>query len=117
VRVVYVAHPLGAGVDRQRNRECAAKWVAWIARTYSVAVIADWIVLSGEWDETPSNRERGLAIDLALVARADEVWLVGGRVSPGMQMEADEARKLGKIVVDLTALGALPPIAKEAAHG
>ena len=114
MRVVYVCHPLGGGEDRERNRINAAKWVAWIARTYDVAPIADWIILSGEWNEAPQNRARGLAIDLTLVARADEVWLVGGRVSPGMQMEADEGKRLGKVVVDMTQLGEFPPAAEVA---
>lgn len=110
MRVIYCAHPLGGGADREQNRINASRWVAWIALTYDVAVIADWIILSGHWDESPANRARGIAIDLALVARCDEVWLVGGRVSAGMQQEADEARRLGKVVVDMTGLGALPPV-------
>lgn len=109
MRVVYVAHPLGGGPDRERNRENAAKWVAWVAMQ-GHAPIADWIILSGEWDESPTNRARGIAIDLALVARCDELWLVGGRVSTGMQQEADEAIRLGKGVFDLTGLGVMPPV-------
>ena len=105
MKVVYMAHPLGAGDDRERNRENAARWMAWLVDTFGVAVIADWIVLSGEWPETAANRERGLAFDMALVGRCDEVWLVGGRVSEGMAMEAARAIELGKRVVDLTALG------------
>lgn len=108
MKVIYVAHPLGAGPDRELNRANASKWCAWLAREFGVATIADWIVLSGQWDESPANRDAGLAVDLALIARVDELWLVGGRVSPGMQIEADEALRLGKPVVDLTALGALP---------
>lgn len=108
MRVVYVAHPLGGGEDREANRANAAKWCAWVARQ-GHAPVADWIILSGEFDESPGNRDLGLTIDLALVGRCDEVWLVGGRVSPGMQMEADRAVQLGKPVFDLSALGKAPP--------
>jgi hypothetical protein len=108
VKAVYIAHPLGSGPERELNRQRAAKWVAWAARQ-GVAPVADWIILSGEWSETPENRERGLLIDCALVALCDEVWLVGGRVSTGMQIEADAARCAGRRVVDLTHLGAMPP--------
>ena len=107
--VVYIAHPLGGGSDREANRINAARWCAWAARARGVAPVADWIILSGELDESPENRTLGLACDVALVARCDEVWLVGGRVSPGMQVEADAARDLGIPVVDLTSLGRLPP--------
>lgn len=107
MKVVYVAHPLGMGEDREQNRRNAALWVAWLAEHYGIAPVADWIVLSGVWPE--SMRELGLKIDLALIERCDEIWLVGGRVSPGMQIELEEARRLGKTVVDMTYLGALPP--------
>lgn len=102
MKVVYVAHRLGAGPDREENRKRAQKWVGYIAANYDVAPIADWILLSGEWDE--SMRERGLAIDFALIERCDEVWLVGDNVSPGMRMEANHAATLGKPVLDLTGI-------------
>jgi hypothetical protein len=98
MRVIYVAHPLGPdGPERDRNRANAARWCGWLAREFDVAPVADWIILSGAWSESPDNRERGLAIDFALIARCDEVWLVGGRISPG--------------VYDLTMLGFEAPSA------
>lgn len=109
MKVVYLAHPLGAGDDREANRRAAARWVAWATTEHGVAVMADWIVLSGELPETTANRDLGLACDLALVARCDELWLVGGRISPGMAMEAAEAQRLGKPINDLTWMGAAPP--------
>jgi hypothetical protein len=106
-RVVYIAHPLGAGPDREQNRRNAAQWVAWAARQ-GVAPVADWVILSGEFEETYENRALGLSIDLALIERCDELWLVGGRVSPGMAIERDHAIASGVQVVDHTSLGALP---------
>jgi hypothetical protein len=110
-KVVYIAHPLGAGHDREQNRENAAKWVAWAATVRGVAPVADWIVLSGELTE--EHRKLGLECDFALIARCDELWLVGGRISPGMQLEADFARRVQipkqVRVYDMTHLGALPP--------
>lgn len=104
MKVIYLGHPLGAGPNRDVNIMNAVGWVAWAARQ-GVAVVADWIILASQSEETPENRARGLEIDIELVSRCDEVWLVGGRVSPGMQMEADRARHLGIAVVDLTHLG------------
>jgi hypothetical protein len=102
VRVIYVAHRLGAGPDREDNRRAAADWCGWIARTFNVAISADWIVLSGVWDE--SMREMGLATDLEMVSRADEVWQVGPVLSPGMLLEGEHAFRLGKPVLNLTEL-------------
>jgi hypothetical protein len=116
MRVIYLAHPLGSGPDRETNRAAAAKWLAHFVGN-GVAVIADWIILSGEWAELPEKRALGMAANMALVARCDEVWMVGGRVSPGMKAEAEEARRLGKAVLDLTWMGALPPSDLDARHG
>jgi hypothetical protein len=82
MKIVYIAHPLNAPTEEARaaNRENAAKWAA-------------WIVLSGVLSE--DHRELGLACDLALIERCAEVWLVGGRVSPGMRIEADHAHRKG----------------------
>jgi hypothetical protein len=106
-RVVYVAHPLNAPTREamDANRENAARWCALIAKTFKFGTIADWIVLSSQWDETTENRELGLALDLTLLGRCDELWLVGGRISAGMAIELEHARKIGLRIVDLTSLG------------
>lgn len=106
MRVVYIAHPLNAATDeeRERNRSNAAKWCAWAAMKQRVAPVADWIVLSGVLSEA-EGRERGLLIDCELIGRCDEIWLVGGRISPGMQIEAEHARQMLIPIVDLTDMG------------
>jgi len=107
LKVVYIAHPLGAGEDRQSNLARAARWVAWAATRKNVAPVADWIVLASQLSE--ELRQLGLQIDCSIVERCDELWLVGGRVSPGMVVERDHARACGVRVVDLTGLGEEPP--------
>lgn len=107
MRVVYIAHPLGDGPDRAHNIRNAARWCAYFAARHAIAPVAPWIVLASVWDE--SRRHLGLRIDLALVARCDELWLCGGRISPGMQLEADHARQHSIPVRDFTAIGYAPP--------
>jgi hypothetical protein len=106
MRVVYIAHPLNAATDeeRERNRANAARWCAWAAMTQRVAPVADWIVLSGVLSEE-EGRERGLLIDCDILARCDEVWAVGGRISPGMAIEIEHAKKMLIPVCDLTDMG------------
>lgn len=106
MKLIYIAHPLGAGAEREANRARAARWVDWAARC-GAAPVATWITLSGMWGE--DRRELGLAIDCALAERCDEVWLVGGRVSEGMRIEAAAAERAGVTVRDLTCLGPEPP--------
>lgn len=107
-KVVYISHPLNApAFDAiERNRENASRWCAWAA-LQGFSPVADWIVLSGVLSE--EHRELGLACDLALIERCDELWLVGGRVSAGMAIERDHAERRGMRVRDLTSHGYTPP--------
>lgn len=104
---VYLAHPLSAptreGIDQ--NRANAAKWAAWLWRQ-GFAVQCSWIVCTGELEETPENRELGLASDCEQVSRCDVMALCGPRISSGMMREARSA----KLIVDFTDRGfELPP--------
>jgi hypothetical protein len=106
--VVYVAHPLGQGDDRELNRTNAAQWCAYLAELHGIAPCAPWIVISGVWDE--SKRAAGMDINLATIERCDELWLVGGCITEGMAIEAAHARACGITVRDMTGLGYLPPL-------
>ena len=68
MRIVYIAHRLGAGEDRETNRREAARWVAWAAQQ-GVAPVATWITLAGEWSE--DMLDLGLVIDCELVRRLE----------------------------------------------
>jgi hypothetical protein len=99
-KLVYVACPLGDGPDRPLNIVRASKWVAWAAEQ-GVIPIATWVILASQWPETEEYRQKGLALDCALVERADEMWLCGPRVSPSMHVEATHAKKVGVPLVVL----------------
>jgi hypothetical protein len=112
VKVVYLAHPL-RGTDRAENLRRARAWFRW-ALTKGVAVVMDWLLLA---EELPDDDEIWERYCMELVERADEVWLVGGRVSEGMAIERAHAEIHGVRVRDLTDLGAEPPIAAVAKAG
>jgi hypothetical protein len=97
MRLVYIAHPLGHGEDRDSNITSAEAWVAWAAEQ-GVCPIATWVTLARRWPETPERRELGLRIDFALIEECDELWLCGGRISPGMALEARHAGECGIVV-------------------
>jgi hypothetical protein len=97
-KLVYIAHRLGSGPDREHHRAEAAKWVAWAARREGVVPVATWITLAGEWPETDEMRQHGLALDLLLIDRCDEIWLCGATISAGMRVELEHAKQRGIIV-------------------
>jgi hypothetical protein len=102
MKTVYIAAPLGGGEQREVNRLRAERWVCWAAEAMGVAPVATWTTLAAAWDE--SKRDLGLAIDVALVERCDEIWMVGGRISPGMMIEGRHSKR----IIDLTGWGEEP---------
>lgn len=109
MQVVYISHQLTAETREgfEKNRRNAAKWVS-LAGLSGFAPVADWITLSGEWSEL-DGRERGLSIDCAQIERCDALWLCGGSMSPGMDVELSHARRFGIPVVDMLPFGYEPP--------
>ncbi len=102
-----MAHPLGPdGPEREKNRQNATKWFAWLHDQFpSIAFTANWVLLSAGWPETDEHRKRGLEIDMVHVERSDLIFYVGGRMSAGMLEEQARAAKKGLHQVDLTFLG------------
>lgn len=98
-KLVYIGHACGTGDERDVNRALAAKWVKWAALTQGVSPVATWIVMTGELDE--KHRDLGLECDFAAIARCDELWLCGERLSPGMIAERDYALSIGVTVVEM----------------
>lgn len=85
---VYIAHRL-TSPDRDANIEAAGRLMAALADRLPIVPHCSWITLARYWDE--SKREKGLAIDLAQIARCDELWLTGPEVSSGMRVESEGA--------------------------
>lgn len=107
MRLVYLAHPYGGNPE---NLARAKRWLAWAIREYpGCAFVANWILEGELFPETPEERKAGLRRDEAVLARCDELWLVGGEVSPGMEAEAQAAMRNGVHVHDRHYLGKEPP--------
>ena len=93
MKVIYCAHPLGHGVRRKANLEAARAWFGFFIQYFEVAVIADWILVAGVWQETPRNRAAAMGINKNLVQRSDVVVLCGHKRSSGMRDEATWGRQ------------------------
>ena len=108
MRIIYLAHPYG-GVPA--NLERAQRWYTWIYRTQKgVVPVADWIITCMALDDrSDADRALGMRGNKAIIAICDEVWLTGGRISSGMQEEADFAAECGVKIVNLVAMGYEPP--------
>lgn len=107
--VAYVAHPVAGDVERHLAQ--ARRWLRWLIDTHpSIAFAIPWLPYVEVSDDTnPAHRIRGVEDDLAMLDRCDQLVLVGGRLSPGMELEVSRARHRGLPVIDYLHLGPLPP--------
>lgn len=115
---VYLAHPVAG--EPETNIVNAVLWLKYLRRqsaqllsSLTNSVISARPNIQSPWlaaiedDRSPGyDRELALQDCRDTVLLFDEVWLVGGRISPGMRIEAECARQ----VRDLTHLGKLPPL-------
>jgi hypothetical protein len=112
MRVIYLAHPVGAATPDgiKANLARAKRWYRWIAKSFNVSIVADWLTICEVLDDAnQADRDHGLDMDIAAIERCDELWLVGGRISNGMGLERDAAEDFNLRIVDLTFLGEEPP--------
>ena len=110
MKLTYMAHPVAG--DAPANLARAKLWLKWLteSREEPSAVIAPWIIACEIWDDAnPEERTQGLERCKAAIERCDEIYLVGGRVSNGMEIERRHAMRHGLTVIDITAMGKYPP--------
>lgn len=110
-RLYYVAHPVGREPERAHNLERAQRWFLWLVQTFpDAAFTMPWLPYCLTLEETQSNRDRGIRDDLEALRRCDGIVLCGGRISPGMRREFDEAEALGLEARSTLHLGPEPPL-------
>lgn len=106
----YVAAPVSG--DVKANVERALRWLRHLRRADpNSTYICPWVAAlqSGEDDNDPVQRERGLVDCETVAALCAGIVLVGGRISSGMAREREAVIAAGGRVVDYTGLGAEPP--------
>lgn len=114
--VVYLAHPVGApdSAGVEANLQRARQWLRWLIDLPNPAVqriawcVPWWAYVDTLDDGARHYRERGLRDTLAAAARCDAL-VACGKLTPGVTIELAQAERLGQPVVNLIALGALPP--------
>lgn len=116
---VYLAHPV-SGKDFHDNVRGATVWLRYLRRlpqsslyelmgcefSQRPLILCPWLAAIEEDEFYPGGREAIIADARDTVLMFDEVWLVGGRISDGMRIEAQTAR----VLRDITHLGDLPGV-------
>jgi hypothetical protein len=100
--LIYLAHPVSGDVAGNLE-SCRAIMLDLMGRYPHHAFVAPWITYCEILDDDdPEQRARGMRDDLVVLARCDQIWLVGPHVSAGMIAEKEIAENAGLWVVDMT---------------
>lgn len=85
MKMVYIASPLRG--DYNTNIKNAVEYCR-LASEQGILPMAPHIIFS-QWcnDSVPKLREQGLALGLALLAKSEELWVMGSQISEGMRGE------------------------------
>ena len=95
IKVVYICHPFAS--DPLGNSDSVRKICRWFASQGGYLPLAPHLFLP-QFLEEPAEREIAMDLCRRLIALTDEL-LVFGEPSPGMQVEIEEAHRLGVPVV------------------
>ena len=94
--VVYICSPLAGdivGNQKKARRYCR------FAVEQGVIPLAPHLLFPQFMDDSdPEERELAMFMDLVLLSKCAELWVFGERVSNGMKLEIEKARKNGKLV-------------------
>ena len=93
MKLIYVASPYSGDVERNTEyAKLACRNVLDCGHAFFAPHLLYPAILD---DSNPRERERGLAMGCEVLARCDELWVYGSRVSEGMDAEIRAARQLG----------------------
>lgn len=90
---IYVASKYAG--DTQENVANAIRYCRFVIEKKCMPIASHLTYPQMLNDNNPCEREMGLMFGLALLAICDEVWCFGD-ISPDMELEINEAKRLGK---------------------
>ncbi len=91
MRLVYISSPLRGDVER--NIQKAKDYCAYAASCGVIPLAPHTIFTQYLDDAVPEQREQGLEMGRDLLWRCNELWIMGDRISSGMQEEIECAKK------------------------
>lgn len=106
--LVYMAHPVRPDKERgetiESNLSMAKQWLKKLTLKHpDLIIMAPWIPMCEVFDDADEEqRARGLEWCYQIVARCDQFWMVGPRVSGGMLKESRVAMNNELFVADFT---------------
>ena len=93
MKVIYTASPYAG--DIKKNTEYAKRACRHVMEQGHAFFAPHLLYPQLLNDADPQERQAGLNMGLALLPRCDELWCYGDHISPGMNLEIEEADRLG----------------------
>lgn len=100
-RLVYICAPYkGADMrEREQNVQNARMHAMYVLGKGCVPYAAHLAVCGFLDDDIPAERDAGIAVDAAVMALCDELWVFGDKISAGMKAEIAAFEKANKPIV------------------
>lgn len=101
MKVAYIAHPIGGDVEGNLAKIRGIVRKINLSTEDVVPFVPYYVDCCAMFDEVQEERTRGFKNNLHLLesGMVHELWLYGDRISPGMGIEIDCARKKGIPVI------------------
>ena len=97
IRKAFICSPYRGsgndGVDRIHNIQKAQKACEYAIEQGYIPYAPHLYFPQFLSDDKPEEREMGMLLGLTWLARCDELWVIGDRISEGMKREIEQARK------------------------
>lgn len=101
MKKVYIAHPVGVTNWEENLHKIAAICAVILMKQPGVIPFAPYVPFCmGLNDKIGEERAAGIAATLELMQCCSELWVFGDFISPGMEIEIKEAKRLGLLVVN-----------------
>lgn len=91
---VYIVSPYAGDIDA--NKRFAIRCCRYAIDRLRIPVASHLLFPQMLDDDSSDERELGLLFGLALLSSCQEVWVFGNQISPGMEQEIREAKRLKK---------------------
>lgn len=98
--VVYICSPLAG--DMERNQEKARTYCRFAVDSGYVPIAPHIYFTQFMDDENSKERELALFMDIVLLSKCAELWVFGERISKGMSIEIEKAKRKGKPIRHFT---------------
>lgn len=93
MKVIYVASPYAG--DIEQNTAFAKEACRHVMNEGHAFFAPHLLYPSFLQEKNPEERQAGLDMGIAMLSHCDELWCYGDRISYGMHLEIEEARRIG----------------------